>query len=422
MLGKFQSHDVRPDFVGMTVFRAEHDDLGRFECAFFLPKSELAQMWALVRVASLTANPFDFCWKFSCELHAGSEVAIGEEVFHSGYTEWDWGSGKENTLVGEITRLTVNRGDVGGSPISGARFLVTPSVLLRSADIVRKQDGKAVRVRVSRRGVACSLGGIQFCFASAYRLGIGGKLESSVECETVDTREVREPSRILALLEDVLTLASFAERRVLILTGWTFSRENGDSTTHYRRDFTTPPVEETDIDATLIPLEEIQSFLDTCLPKFGGFPQPQAAALKQAMHFALRGQGRGIGDLYVILFAGIETLLNTSRSEKASFSDRFEAMCLSRRIELADLWPMVGAKGSLYAVRNRIVHGSVFSSDHEWFRVVPAKYHLLWTLERSILCLLEWPVDRSRVSRHSLRGLTLYDTWRADHEYFARAD
>ena len=33
-------------------------------------------------------------------------------------------------------------------------------------------------------------------------------------------------------------------------------------------------------------------------------------ALKQAIRFALHGQGRGIGDSFVMLFAGIETLLN----------------------------------------------------------------------------------------------------------------
>ena len=82
---------------------------------------------------------------------------------------------------------------------------------------------------------------------------------------------------------------------------------------------------------------------------------------------------------------------------------------------------MLGGKSSLYGVRNRIVHGRVFSSEEEWFRVISSKFHLLWTLERSILCILGWPVERSRSSKQSLSQMTLYNTWRQDREYFATA-
>ena len=82
---------------------------------------------------------------------------------------------------------------------------------------------------------------------------------------------------------------------------------------------------------------------------------------------------------------------------------------------------MLGGQGSLYAVRNRIVHGRVFSTDQEWFRVVSAKHHLLWTLERSILCILGWPIEQSRVSAQALRGTTLYAGWRGDRDYFVAA-
>jgi hypothetical protein len=194
---------------------------------------------------------------------------------------------------------------------------------------------------------------------------------------------------------------------------------------------------------------------------------PNRGALKQAIYFALHGQMRGIGDSFVMLFAGIETLLNLFQEEgdieplfpteqwhslfgeissllgtqkaflalqpdmqskllkniqganRAFFADRFDRMCLSKGIDLRDLWPMLGGKGSLYGVRNRIAHGSVFADDQEWFRVIPAKFHLLWTLERSILCILGWPVERSRSSAKALRLTTLYAKWRGDREYFA---
>jgi hypothetical protein len=115
-------------------------------------------------------------------------------------------------------------------------------------------------------------------------------------------------------------------------------------------------------------------------------------------------------------------LNNVKASNQVSFSDRFKKLCASKQIDLSDLWPMVGAKSSLYTVRNRIVHGRIFSSDQEWFRVISAKFHLLWTLERSILAILEWPVEQSRTSTRGLAGMTLYRDWRADQAYFASTE
>lgn len=79
---------------------------------------------------------------------------------------------------------------------------------------------------------------------------------------------------------------------------------------------------------------------------------------------------------------------NVRGANRTSFADRFRRMCSSQKIDLCDLWPMHSGPASLSAVRNRIVHGRVFSSDQEWFRVISAKHHLQRTLERGILCIL----------------------------------
>jgi hypothetical protein len=412
--------DSRPHFLGLATFHAEYGIVGEFECGFFLPKSEVDKMWLLVRVGSPEESPVVLCWKSSCELIAGSNVLSGEEVFHSGYTQWDWGNGVENTLVGEITRLTVNRGDVLGSAISKAQFVITPSALLRSADLVSEQDEKLVVRQIIRKGPVCSVSSdIAFHFGSVYRRETSGKLRSGVECELIEPMHMRDSNRVLSLLRDVLAVASLAERRVLMVAGWTVTHANGATTTYYRRHFTAPSEETADVDSTLISLRDIEEFLNVTVKKFGS--QPHSGALKQAIYFALHGQGRGIGDSFVMLFAGIETLLNVFHPARVSFSNRFERMCSSAKIDLADLWPMLGRKNSLYAVRNRIVHGSVFSSDQEWFRVISAKFHVLWTLERSILSILGWPIERSRCSARSLCGITFYSTWREDWEYFSTA-
>jgi len=90
----------------------------------------------LIRAGSLNESLIVASWKFSCELRLETNTLLAEEVFHSSYTAWDWGNGEQNTLIGEVTKLTITHGNVKSSPIVRARFFVTPSALLRSADIV----------------------------------------------------------------------------------------------------------------------------------------------------------------------------------------------------------------------------------------------------------------------------------------------
>jgi hypothetical protein len=453
-----------PDLAGLGSFGVQSGVAQNFECAFWLPPSETAKIWILVRPRSGGEGPVILDWKFTCELEVGTDAFSAEEIFHFGYMPWDWGAGEQDTLVGEATRLTVRHGDAEDSPILRARFLITSSALLRSADFITEKNGEPVSARVVRPGPVCRAAGLTFRFSSAYRQGSTGKLESNVECELIEVAAMDHPKEVLSSLEDILTLASLAERRVLILTGWHVEYANGARVSSYRRDFPAPSDEETDIDETLIALDGIEGFLNSSLEKLGELTHP--GALKQAIHFALHGQGRGIGDSFAMLFAGVETLLNLFVSDddlepiiakkqweplfdrmaaavaeeegfkilnedvrnqllvnvhganRAYLADRFRRMCSSQNIDLADLWPMVGGQGSLYAVRNRIVHGRVFSTDQEWFRVIAAKFHLLWTLERSILCILKWPIERSRVSAQRLRGHTLYSVWRTDRDYF----
>ncbi len=306
--------DTRPDFVGLGTFRTEHGLLQKLECCFFFPKSEVARIWVLVR-GSWPDDGILVTWKFSCEMRVAGNILMAEEIFHSGYMQWDWGNGVENTLVGEITRLKVSCGDVDSSAISRVRFVMTPSALLRSADIVAEQNGEIVVRKVLRKGPVCCMSpGIAFHFASAYRRIAAGKLESNVECELVEPAQMRDPKHILSSLEDVLAVASLAERRVLILTGWNLSYANGATATYYRRDFTVSSQEETDIDETLISLRDIEEFLNKSLHKLRSLPDP--GGVKQAVYFALHGQARGIGDSFVMLFAGVETLLNLSQSRE----------------------------------------------------------------------------------------------------------
>src|ERR1700722_18836627 len=110
--------EKRPDFTGLGSFRTEHGFVATFECALFLPASETAKIWVLVRARSRADNPVVLDWKFSCDLSIGTDVLSAEEIFHSGYIEWDWGEGGEDTLLGDTPSPPVGRADAQASPIS----------------------------------------------------------------------------------------------------------------------------------------------------------------------------------------------------------------------------------------------------------------------------------------------------------------
>lgn len=407
-------------------------------------------------------------WKFCCELRVDNCSVYAEEVFHSGWTNWQWSDGTENTLVGEITRLRVQYGDVRDQKMVRARFLATPSALLRSADIISSREGKIVVDKVAREGPRCRASAeIDFQFSTAYSEGAHGEVESNLQAVVTNPSVASDFSAILSFFQDVLVLASFAERRHIICTGWELEYEDGAREYNFRRDFTRPLEEEkVDIDETLISLPEIEAFLNDGMSRLGDLTDK--GAVQQAIYFALSGKERGIEDVYMVLFAGIETLLNRFRSEenlerviekpewkkvqariesllrsdeaftalgaeaqlaiqqripelnRVSFPTAFRRMCSAYRLEVADLWPMVDRGTiSLYSLRNRIVHGRVFPKDSDWFRLVSAKHHLLWTLERTILKILGWPVTKSRVSPRFLSHMTMYHSWKEDQQYFA---
>ena len=434
------------------------------ECCFFLPQTEIAKTWMLIRAKTQTLIALS--WKFSCELRVEGQSLTAQEVFHSGWTGWNWGEGEENSLVGEVTKLTIAHGDAQNSAITSARFFLTPSSLLRSADILSVNEGEVRVLGIARTGPRCRVTeNICFQFNSSYYAEPSGKSRQSLHCDVVDPILIQQPTDASEILDDILTIAALAEGRSILLTGWEARYENRAHVRYYRRDFTAPKEDKVDIDDTLISLKDIEPFLNSAATRLVKLTSRNT--LKQAIYFTISGQKPSIASSFMVLFTTLETLLNVFRLQEnleaiipkkrwpdlrakvlsmlaqdesvriltpgrrtalenkvaqlnqISFPDAFRGMCSSYKIELDDLWPMLGPKDAgLYALRNRIVHGRLFTSDSEWFRLASAKYHLLWTLQRSVLAFLDWPIERSRVSPHSLSLKTLYSSWHDDHQYF----
>lgn len=102
------------------------------------------------------------------------------------------------------------------------------------------------------------------------------------------------------------------------------------------------------------------------------------------------------------------------------FSSVFKTFCAQYALDLSDLWPLVGvhAEWPLLEIRHRLVHGDPFEV-RPVAALACAREHLSWTVERMLLCVLGWPVERSSVSSQSLRSRKEHQSWPDERAKFA---
>ena len=88
---------------------------------------------------------------------------------------------------------------------------------------------------------------------------------------------------------------------------------------------------------------------------------------------------------------------------KISLRYAFEQFCSKYKIDLSDLWPIFNSvDGSLSNIRNKLIHGDPLP---------PALQDILWaahsslrfSMERILISILGWPVDKSEVNKDFLR-------------------
>jgi len=84
---------------------------------------------------------------------------------------------------------------------------------------------------------------------------------------------------------------------------------------------------------------------------------------------------------------------------RVSLREAFENFCEQYGIHLLDLWPVFGGDGvvGLVDIRNKLIHGDPLS--HDMFgALIVAKEHLKYTLERVLVKVLGWKLEKTKVS------------------------
>ncbi len=269
-------------------------------------------------------------------------------------------------------------------------------------------------------------------------------LVASFETDTPSVELVTIQNDILQDIDDFLVLVSFASRLRTACLGWS-AYDKHAITSFYRGNYSFPnDYKEVDLNDVVIDIQDFENFMETCYPTFQGYGNK--LALRNALHFAIQANPHSIEASYLSMFAGLETLiLDFRRSEnleivlpprqfkhlrkylkecirksskpeltatqqetickklgelnRVSLREAFESFCERYRIHLTDLWPLFGGNGviGLVDIRNKLIHGDPLSHD-VFGALIVAKEHLKYTLERVLVRVLGWDIEKTKVS------------------------
>lgn len=112
---------------------------------------------------------------------------------------------------------------------------------------------------------------------------------------------------------------------------------------------------------------------------------------------------------------------NATALQRVSFNTVFSEMCDYYSIDLSDLWSVnirENKEWSLTDIRNNLVHGNPFKDKYFSWK---ANEHLRWTVERLILAVLGWEISKSNVSSTKMSHLTAYNSWKDDRAKMSKS-
>lgn len=278
-------------------------------------------------------------------------------------------------------------------------------------------------------------------------------------CELPLNSKLNASSVFTEYVEDVLLLASLANRHRCSCVGWEFLEENL-ITDFFRGDISVPE-EKKDNHDVLIDIGDIEEFLQTAFDNFRDLEFKQN--IRRAIMLTLPDR-ETVESEFLSLFTALETLVLGFRRSKnrefifsdlnewqrfnsdfqnwvkkesflkdekdkrkliyevsgglqrVSFAGAYKEMCEYFSLDLSDLWSVSireNKEWSLTDIRNNLVHGESLGQP-KIFSLWTANANLRWTVERLILSVLGWEVSKSKVSPRRLSYLTAYHSWRTD--------
>lgn len=273
-----------------------------------------------------------------------------------------------------------------------------------------------------------------------------------VACTDIDipAREVIAlQNKIFEKLDALLIVASLASRTRTAWVGWQ-ACDHQVTTEYYRGNFTFPTGKsEPSFDQGLVEAKDFYDFLAVSYPAFINHPNKEA--VQNAIMSVVPGRKKVLEESFLSMFAGLEALIldfrrrenlefavpepgewevikriikdnisktlktDTTKNQRLYIYNKLEELnriplqvafkkfCEFYDFDVSDLWPLFKTNNiiGLSDIRNKLTHGDHFSREfHDALWV--AEENIRFMLERALVKILDWPIDKTEVSREFL--------------------
>lgn len=403
-------------------------------CDITLPKRSCGHIQVLCWFDSQQREQLQLAWEISLRAdlyYAGGKKKRGDIFISRGRIEG--AHGRERANVGyeyearifpyELTVTEYLDKKSVGNQTSGGELWITSSSLLAPSYFIKMCSTEGLRFESMEEPLFRLENGVDLQFSNSQFFLENEDRSTTVQLELVArfkaAGDVTEAPGLLPLLEDVLLLGSLAERKQIRCAGW-LSWDQSCLQRYYRRSIAIDEnTTTTDRDDPLIKKYDIWEFLErvyrTCLQL------PHRELLRLAILSITSKSDAPLEVQYTGMFSALDSVLlyheRNGWLDAEFFRPRYATAQQRSGWQVDDLWPVADkSEGpSLYCIRNHIAHGEPIEPKNIKSLAV-AKIHLQWTIERALLAILGWPVERSTVDSRSLSGWTPYKDWRAVRE------
>jgi hypothetical protein len=432
--------------------------------------------------AAIIGYPFEFSVKGEIkDSSKSSKIMIqAKKVYRKSEVTHNWGSGiYETLLIGipwdlEIKEIFYSKIQSINNVMGKGFFWITPSFMLTPDKQFIYEYTGAISVKYFDKPVYKLSNGLQLKFDTHFKYKQKNEgdtvsfpqLVAEFESRTINSVDIKN---ILTYLNDFLLLVSLAERRACICVGWeTMNCQYGIK--YFKRDILIPKNHKRYIHhgKMLIEVRNFKNYIDEVYKNYMDIDGKEL--IRQAIYKVINSEKQIIESSFVSLYSAIENIilfyrrsknlefvipnsdwiklrkclknyikkyskehLNIDDKEKRkllyekldelnriSFSTVFSKICEEYYIDLKDLWPLVeNTDGvSLSDIRHKLVHGDIFNPS-QYRGLLAATKHLQWILERVILSILKWPIEKSNVCTEIISSRTAYREWQNDRKAFS---
>ena len=335
-------------------------------------------------------------------------------------------------------------------------YLLTQCPPLAPSTVRDKSYTGEIKMEDAHEVVFTLANGVHLRFTEHYRYEdrndgelIYPELVATHEHEVLTRDFARVDERTLDQLDDFLALVGFGARYRTACLGIASSSEHADSLLFYRKDITVPPVQEWDSNHSVIDRADFVEFLSRAYEQF--MASGPDDLLVNALHVvAPFGERTGESE-FTALYAALESIVlwyrkrtalefiidddvewrrvqddvrsmlkdhdllrgneahqkerrgmiqrNVEALRRVPFAVALKKFCEKYAVNLDDLWPVVDnqrSEMSLTDIRNHLVHGRTLTT-RQFHALIGAKQHMRWVVERSLLAIFGWPLERSKV-------------------------